>query len=251
MNVEAALKTAYPANIVDELLKSYREIEQNYSLGKWKASELDAGHFVEGARRLLEHALFGAATPIGTDMSKFNTGALGKYENASGDESLRLLIPRVLWSIYGIRNKRGVGHPGLVSPNKMDSALILANVKWVLAEFVRLTSGISVSDAQAAVDAITERQLDLLWKHGDITRVQDPKIVTRDQVLLLLYDKSPQQSDDLQRAVEYANSTNFKKILKRLHKDRLIEFADSGTCIITSRGVITAEKLARNKSLLN
>jgi hypothetical protein len=245
MTIETLLKARYPADVVDALLASYREIEQNYFLRKWKASELDAGHFVEAARRMLEHALFGTPTPIGTSLPNFNEAALKKYESASGDEALRILIARILWSIYGIRNKRGVGHVGPVSPNQMDSALILSDVKWVLAEFVRLASGLPPAETQNRVDEIVERQLDLLWKHGDITRVLDPKILTRDQVLLLLYDKSPQPADDLRDAVEYANSTNFQKILKRLHGERLLEFTTAKMCVITSRGIVRAEELVR------
>jgi hypothetical protein len=250
MSVKSILKADYPAEVVDALLAAYREIEQNYFLRKWKASELDAGHFVEAARRMLEHALFGTSTPIGQNLPTFNESALKKYEAGTGDDALRILIPRILWSVYGIRNKRGVGHVGPVSPNKMDSTLILADVKWVLAEFVRHASGLSVAETQKQVDEIIERRLDVLWKHGDVTRVLDPKIATRDQVLLLLYDTSPQQADDLRAAVEYANPTNFKKILKRLHAERLIEYTSAQTCIITSRGLVRAEELVRKHSML-
>ena len=183
MDVKTLLRSRFPAAVVDALLDAYREIEHNYVLRKWKASELDAGHFVESARRAIEHERFGAATQIGTDLPRFNENELKRYVAATGDESFRILIPRVLWSIYGIRNKRGVGHVGLVSPNQMDSALILADAKWVLAELVRLASGLSPSETQKLVDAIVERKLDLLWKQGDVTRVLASGIAARDQNL--------------------------------------------------------------------
>lgn len=250
MTVGGVLKSKYPADVVDALLAAYAEIEHNFFLRKWKASELDAGHFVEAARRILEHALFGAATPIGTDLSKFNDTALKRYENATGDDSLRILIPRILWSVYGIRNKRGVGHVGPVSPNEMDSAMILAAAKWVLAEFVRLASGLPVAQTQELVDQITERRLELLWKHGDITRVLNPKVKTRQQVLLLLYDTSPQTAEDLRRATEYRNVTDFKEILGKLHGERLIEHTAAGLCIITTRGLVEVEAIVRKLRLL-
>lgn len=140
-DVETILRSRYPADIVKALLDAYREIESNYALQKWKPSELDAGHFVEAARRILEHELFGQATPINQQISKFSDQVLVKYEQATGDESYRMLIPRALKSVYNIRNKRGVGHVGPVSPNEMDATYILYSVKWVLAELVRLVSG--------------------------------------------------------------------------------------------------------------
>lgn len=107
MNAEDLLKSAYPAELVNALLNAYSEIESNFAVRKWKASELDAGHFVEAVRRVLDHTLFAAYVPIGKSLPNFSDSELKRYEQSSGDESLRLHIPRVLKSIYNIRNKRG------------------------------------------------------------------------------------------------------------------------------------------------
>ncbi len=250
MSPELILKGTYPADVVDALIEAYREIEHNYALGKWKVSELDAGHFVEASRRMLEHALLGVATPIGKSLPNFNEVALKTYEQSSGDESLRILVPRILWAIFGIRNKRGVGHVGVISPNEMDSTLILGNVKWVLAEFVRLASGLSPAETQSLVDEIVQRKLGLLWRHGDITRVLNSRIPAREQVLLLLYDRSPQKVGDLQSSIEYANLSNFKAIVKALHSERFVELTVDTTCIITTKGIIEAEQLVKKRNLI-
>ena len=171
MSIEAVLKGRYPVDVCDALLEAYREIEENFSLQKWKATELDAGHFVEASRRLIEHELFGSYTAIGNRLPPFSDGELKRYENATGDESLRMLIPRVLKSIFNIRNKRGIGHLGTISANEMDSTLILYNVKWVLAEFVRLATGISPNATQRMIDSIVERRVGVLWKHYGIVRI--------------------------------------------------------------------------------
>ena len=158
MNITTTLAASLPRALVDALLSAQKEIEGNYLHRKWKASELDAGHFVEAARRIIEHRLFGTYTPIGKDLPTFNDRLLQQYEQASGDQSYRILIPRVLRAIYGIRNKRGVGHLGLISPNEMDATLILYNVKWVIAEILRLESGLAVSDIQKVIEHVIERQ---------------------------------------------------------------------------------------------
>jgi hypothetical protein len=223
MTIEAALKAKYSVDVCDALLEAYREIEENFSLQKWKATELDAGHFVEAARRLIEQELFGNCTPIGKSLPAFSDAELKRYENAQGDESLRMLIPRVLKSIFNIRNKRGIGHLGTISANEMDSTLIIYNVKWVLAEFVRLATGTNPSATQQMIDSIVERRVGVLWKHQGITRVLESKMDAREQVLVLLFDSSPLPEADLQKIIEYKNTTNFRKILKRLHAARLIE----------------------------
>jgi hypothetical protein len=244
MNTESVLKAHLPADLVHELLRAYQEIENNYVLEKWKSSELDAGHFVEAARRIVEHTLFGKYTPLDRQLPQFNDTALRQYEQATGDESYRILIPRVLHGVYAIRNKRGVGHVGQVSPNKMDASLILHSAKWVLAELLRLSSGLSPDQTQRIVDAIVERKLDALWKHGEITKVLDTSFTARQEILILLYDASPQKAAQLRDAVEYANSTNFRNILKRLHNDKLIYYAAANEqCTIMPPGVREAEAL--------
>jgi hypothetical protein len=243
MHADDILNAKYPADLAAALIDSYREIESTYVLRKWKVSELDSGHFVETARRVLELELTGSYTKMADQLSKFTDGVLKQYENSVGDDSYRLLIPRALKSIYNIRNKRGVGHVGGVSPNEMDATYILYTAKWVLAEIVRLASGASTEDTQNAVDEIVERTVSMIWKHGDVTRILDTNLSARSQVLILLCDASPQAETKLRRSTEYKNSTDFRKILRKLHAERLIEYAAGGDCVLSPTGILAAEQL--------
>ncbi len=247
LDIVKELKSAYPDDVVDALIEAFDTIESNFSARKWKASELDAGHFVEATRRVIEHVLFGKHTPIGKSLPNFNDKELRRYEQAQGDESIRILIPRMLKSIYGIRNKRGVGHIGLISPNEMDSTYILYSVKWVLAELLRLASGKNPDVVQGAISQIVERQTPLIWKSGDIVRIIEPKCGARDQILIHLYDQSPQKVPELMEKIEYKNRTNFLKIVKRLHSKGLIHMASNEECLITPAGIPEAEKHIHGK----
>ena len=81
-----------------------------------------------------------------------------------GDRSLRILIPRMLVALYEIRSNRGVGHAGGdVEPNFMDATAVQAMARWVVAELIRIFHQASTDDAQAAVDAIVERNLTPVW----------------------------------------------------------------------------------------
>jgi hypothetical protein len=245
VNAETILRGAYPSDLVDATLSSYKEIESNYAIGKWKASELDAGHFVEAVRRILEHSLFGSYTIIGKSLPNFTDTELKRYEQAVGDESFRILMPRVLKSIYNLRNKRGVGHLGPVSPNEMDATLILYSTKWVLSELIRLTPGSHTDpdSAQAAVNAIIERRLDIVWRAGDTVRILRSGVPAKDQILILLYESESMMEDDLRTAIEYANRTNFRVILRELHKQRAVEYIAGIPVLLTPKGLIAAEKL--------
>lgn len=240
--VQSILENAYDAEIANKIIDSYREIESNFFLEKWKPSELDAGHFVEAVRRLIEKELLGSYTPFSSKLSNFSDAVLKQYEQNQGHESFRLLIPRVLKSVYNIRNKRGVGHIKDISPNEMDSTLILYNVKWVLSEIIRLKSNLSIEETQKLIDEIVERKIDIIWKENDFRRILDQKISAKDQVLILLYDNSPQNIESLRSTIEYKNKSNFKTLIKKLHSSREIEFKSNGECLISPKGIINAEK---------
>lgn len=245
MEIRATLSASLPRELVEALLSAYMEIERNYVHRKWKASELDAGHFVEAARRIIEHRILGAYTPIGKALPKFSDKVMLQYEQALGDEGYRVLIPRVLRAVYGVRNKRGVGHLGPISPNEMDATLILYSVKWVLSEILRLESGLTPAETQRSIERVMERHMPLLWKEGKIVRVATKAVSARHQVLLLLYDASPQTEDDLRVRCEYRNPANFNKILKRLHRDKLIFMSLESNCVIMPAGIKAVEELDR------
>jgi hypothetical protein len=67
----------------------------------------------------------------------------------------------------------------------------------------------------------------------------------KNQVLILLYDKSPSGEADLRDAIEYQNSSGFRsKILKPLHAMRLIEFdRTKGACRTLPTGLAEAERV--------
>jgi hypothetical protein len=248
VDIKSTLVCTLPQELVKALLTAFDEIESNFVNRKCKASELDAGHFVEAVRRIIEYRLLGTYTPIGKSLPNFNDKLLLQYEQAPGDESYRILIPRVLRAIYGIRNKRGVGHLGLISPNEMDATLVLYNVKWVVAEILRLESGLQPVETQAAISDVVERETPLLWKEGSIVRVSRKGMPAREQILLLLYDKSPQTEDELREQCEYDHPSNFRKILKRLHADKLIFFAPDANCVLMPAGVGAAQSIGSKRS---
>jgi hypothetical protein len=239
------LESSFNADIASAILAAYSEIERNYVLRKWKPSELDAGHFVEAVRRALDLELTGTYRAFNRSLPQFDDNVLRNYEQQTGDQSYRILIPRILKAIYNIRNRRGVVHISNVNPNEMDATLILYNVKWVLAELLRLKSGLTLEETQAMLDKIVERQCSVIWKEGNITWIFDTGMWAREQVLVLLYDNSPKMDKDLQEITEYSNSTNFKKILKKLHQEKLVFYHEDGNCRLSPLGIRIAEEIIR------
>ena len=65
-----------------------------------------------------------------------------------------------------------------------------------------------------------------------------------DKVLCLLYTRDNQTDTALRNSVEYKNLTEFKRILKRLHAKRLIEYA-APNCTLSPLGIQRAEEILK------
>ncbi len=245
--VRNILEAASDETLADAILDSYKEVERNYFTKSWKTSELDAGHFVEAVRRFLSFKLVGQYIPIGKTLPSLNDVEIKKILAEKGNDSYRMHIPRVLVVINGIRNKRGVGHLAKLNPNHLDATLIMANVKWVIAELVRLNSQLDASETVKIVDHIVERHVEGMWEEHDITRILVDGLNIKEKIIFLLFSTDHNLDDKLFEIIEYSNKSYFKKILKQLHKERLIEYKSDGTCVISPKGVLYAEKIILEK----
>src|ERR1700744_1583021 len=109
-------------------------------------------------------------------------------EPASWGRSVRVQLPRMLIALYEIRNNRNVGHVGGdVDPNHMDAVCVLHMAKWVLAELVRIFHGVSLAEASDIVEALSERQVSLIWDSGHVRRVLDNSLSMLEKTLVLLF----------------------------------------------------------------
>ena len=244
--IKAILLTKFSSELVDALLDAYIEVVTNYRIEKWKPSELDAGHFVEIARRIIETELFGSSRSLCESLGSFNQQVLNRYESASGDESYRILMPRVLFSIYCVRNKRGVGHISSISPNKLDATYILNSVKWVLAELVRLSGASNPDEAYEVANFILERDVDLIWDDGESFMILDKKLKADQKVLLSLYKRDRVDLGELQTLVEYKNKTNFRKVCEKLRSEKQIDITANHICKLSPLGIKSAEAIIQN-----
>ena len=241
---------ALPVAIRNELISCYETICRSYTENRWEPAELNGGKLAEVAYTVVKGALDGVFPATASKPNNMLSAcrALEQYPADStriGDRSLRILIPRLLPVLYEIRNNRGVGHVGGdVDPNHEDAEAVLAMASWVMAEFVRIFHGISLTEAQEAVEQIVSRRHPLIWSFGDMKRVLDASIPRGNQVLLLLYSEAGWVSTEvLQQWVEYSNRSIFRnKLLQKLHGDRLIEHdAGNGRARISPKGISVVE----------
>lgn len=235
-----------PEGLRKPLLTEYQRIIQNYLERNWIASELSGGRFAE----VVYSILVGYATgsfPAKPNKPADMVAACKKLEAYTGvPRSFRILIPRLLPVLYEVRNNRDVGHVGgEVNSNFMDASAVVAMVKWTLAELIRVFHNLGTAEAQELTDTLSERTIPVLWKHNKVVRVLNNKLSWRDQILLIASDaKSAVEFSALMIFLDCKDKAYLKRILRKLHDERLIEF-DAATVEtkITPKGSHAAEKL--------
>ena len=247
----AALLSNLPVTLRDELIECYQQIVRNYVERRWEPAELNGGKICEVVFTIVDGAISGAFAARASKPARLVDACRALESRPAdptrvGDRSLRILIPRLLPFLYEIRNNRGVGHVGGdVDPNHEDAEAVLSAANWVMAELVRIFHGVSLAEAQAAVDGLVQRRHPLVWAVSGTKRVLDPTMKKSDQVLVLLYSEPDWTSvAEVCEWVEYSSVSMFKsRVLDPLHSRRLIEHdGKSSRARITPLGVRTVEE---------
>lgn len=237
---------ALPSGLRDPLIDEYRHIVQSYMEGRWSPAELSGGRFCEIVYTILDGHSRSIYAAVPTKPRDFVSACRSLENNSHVPRSFQILLPRILPPLYEVRNNRGVGHVGGdVDPNHMDATAVLGITSWIMAELIRVYHGVGVGEAQKIVDSIVERRIPVVWSDGDMKRVLDPKLPLKSQILLLLAS-SPRTAPipDLLRWTGYGDKGYFVRLLRRLHKERLIELAeDDAFAQILPPGNAVAEQI--------
>jgi hypothetical protein len=244
--LEGELLAGLPTYLRNELLAAYAEILRNFRERRWEPSELNGGKFCEIVYSILKGYVSGGFPKKSSKPANMVDACRAlEQEPPTFPRSVRIQIPRMLLSLYEIRNNRGVGHVGGdVNPNHMDATCVVEMSKWLLSELVRVFHDVTTEQAAAAVDVLVDRTLPTVWDVGENLRVLDPGMPMKDKSLLLLYHRrGPVRESDLCAWVEHSNASVYRRdVLRKAHKSKLIEYnAIENTAEISPLGVAYVE----------
>lgn len=244
--IASGLKNNFDANLVDELLAAHQDAKHNFYLGGLRLSEVEGGRFCEAAFRMLQQATTRKFTPLGKPLdTEAIIKAVVNADPAKTPESIRIHIPRALRVVYDIRNKRDVAHlAGDVDPNLQDATLVVSNLDWVLAEFVRLYHGVSADEAQKIVDGLVTRKVPAVEDFDGFLKVLRPKARAGEYVLLVLYERATQGAtiEELRSWVKPSMLQNLRRTLNGLVHDDAFVHEGNGRSFITKRGRAEVER---------
>jgi hypothetical protein len=225
--------------LAKQLASSYVEMQQRYFSGDWKPAELDGGQFCEAVARALYQVDTGAAT---TDLPGKIVEYLLDKGKAPGLHSLdrkdRDHFCRVLATTYKFRSDRGVAH---ISPtytaNYADATLIVTNVKWMFAEFLRLAWNSDRNKVAAIIRAITQLEHPLVHELDGKPLVLSSALSAPEEALILL-SRAPGgrlSRDELKSYIR--NTPNaVSTAITRLVTAREVRVSESGDIAITPTG---------------
>jgi hypothetical protein len=238
-----------PVSLRDPLLKEYDAIIGAYLEGRWTPTELSGGRFCEIVYTILDGHASGNY-PTGPIKPGNFVGACRALEkNTVVPRSFQILISRLLPALYEIRNNRGVGHVGGdVDSNPMDAAIVVASVRWVMGELIRVFHSVAVSEAQQIVNELADVVLPLVWTDGQKRRILTPTLSVKDKLILLLASSGHKATfKDLAAWTEEKNQGYLKRTIRALHKEALVDFDEKlGLVVLLPPGSLYASNIVKN-----
>jgi hypothetical protein len=238
--IAAGPKAHFPDKLVDELLSAYQDAKHNFFLGGLRLSAVEGGRFCEAAMRLLEHVTTGKSTALGRmlDSEKLIV-SLSNYTPAQFGDSIRLHIPRAIRVVYDVRNKRDAAHlADDIDPNLQDATLVISNLDWILAEFIRLYHNVSANEATKIIEGIVTRKVPIIESFDGFLKVLNPSLKVSGYVLVLLYERGDAGASfsELEKWVRPSMRSNLRRTLNGMVDDAMLHENDAGTFILTKLG---------------
>jgi hypothetical protein len=239
--------TPIPSGLREPLIYEFEEAQRAYRHGNWETVGLKAGKICEITFTILTGYLHGSYSdkPSKPRNMVDSCNQLANVQKNTACRSVKIQIPRLVIALYELRNNRDIGHVGGdVEPSRMDAELFLRGIKWIMCQLVRVFHKLNVHDAQCVVEALSERNIPVIWHGNGKTRVLQTDLAFSDKVLLVLYARSGSSSDrELFDSVEYSNFSVFRsRLLKTLHSQKMLEYDRStGEVTILPPGIAHAE----------
>ena len=244
--------SAIPPSLRYPLLKEYQTIVQNFLEQRWLPSELHGGRFSETVYTILDGHAKNSYAAAPAKPANFPVACRNLEKNTHVSHSFQITIPRMLPALYDVRNNRNVGHVGgEVDPNHMDSVAVLSMSNWIMGELVRVFHSLPIAEAQRLVDALAEVRLPAVWTGSDgVKRVLETDLKLNEQILLLAAVTPDATSQQLRDWIEYGNDGYVMRTIRKLHRERQIEFTESTDKVrILPPGTKAVEELIRKKNL--
>jgi hypothetical protein len=237
----AAFTNNIPAALATELTDEYLQMRQDLATGT--LGRASAGKFVETFVQVLEHLDVGSHSRK-RDVDEYLRTLESKSKNLP--DGLRIVAARVGRSMYTMRNKRNIAHKDEVDPNRFDLEYLVGSARWVLAELIRVVSGLPMKQAGALVEQLTPPVGGLVQDFGNRRMVLADMGIT-DELLVVMhsYHPKPLRLAALRACMDRRQPNRVLDVVRALWKSKDLDGSASTEVWLTDRGYTRATAVVK------
>lgn len=232
----AALAASLPQELARDLVAQFLAIRRDVASATLERAA--PGKFVESvvqALQYLERGKYDSKPNIDRYLRTVES------KPAPPPDGLRICGARVARAMYTLRSKRNILHKGEVDPNSFDLAFLLAGAQWLLAEFVRHATGLSMAEAGALVQQLQAPVGALVEDYGSRKLVLADATI-EEEVLLVLQAHYPERLPlgDLTASMDRRSAGGVRNKVREMWRSKLIEGDGKSGYVLTGKGVRAA-----------
>jgi hypothetical protein len=222
--LKAALTTYVGPDLAPDLVDEFLKIRRDYATKTLERAGL--GKFVETYVQCLQFLATGSfdAHPSVDAYLDQQAG-----QQTSLPEGLRIVGARVARSIYTLRNKRNILHKNPIDPSLADLAFAHEGAAWIMAEFLRNSSAVSMDEARRLIDMV-EAPVRHFVEEIDGTRLVHGNLTVGEEILVLLHSFDPVAvpKDKIDDSLSRRSFKSVSNRLSDLDKTKLIQKTSAG-----------------------
>lgn len=244
------LRKKFPHKIIDKIEHEYREIKKSFNIEDISKIGIHSGRFCEATSSLI----CGAELKQIDDLNKINFNKnietlINSPKSSANEEITRLMIPRILRSIYTIRSKKEIAHIKDFNPQKIDMKLINTSVDWILSQILLIYCNVQNIEVIKFLESISYEDYKNIerFENGEIL-FANKKITLSDKILFVLMDKYNHgriQKDDIFEILKPKNRSYISTYVYNLKKQNLVHENQNGLKL-TKWGIEKARLIIRN-----
>lgn len=215
--------------LTQQLLAEFLDIERRYILCDWEPTTLNGGQFAEIAARIIYHIDSGTRSPKKSFDDCLKSVEEEKNSHSFPSRKATLHLCKALRMIYKMRSQRGAVH---IDPeytaNELDSMFIVATVRWVMSEVLRVFWKGAHSAVASAIREIVRFQVPAVLAIDGRHLVMRTDCTVEEEILLLLHNAGeegmtrnllgeavPKSPAAVTNALKYLCSSSCRQVLKR------------------------------------
>lgn len=237
-------KLSPPLNriLIKLLIQEFIEMERRFILQDWEPATLDGGQFSEILARIIYHVDSG----IINQRKGFNSCLQYIEDQANSNlhnfpkRRTAIHMCKVLRTVYKFRSQRGAVHidPDYTA-NEIDSTMLIANVRWLMAETLRVFWTGDKKVVATSIQEIVQYNVPAVLSIDNRDLVLRTDCSVEEEILLVLHNRGNEglNRNEIGCAIPKAAST-ISNALTRLAgaTQRAILLRENGNYILTPNG---------------